>query len=365
MSPYQQQVQQNTLRTMQRQAQINQGAVNDQAGAAKAFGGDRHGIVAAEQAKNDAQQQGDYVAQSNEAAYQQGQQQYNQDRAMSVAAQQGDRDAALQASGILGQLGNTSAGIASSDVQRLLQSGLSAQDDCSRGGRRAYQEYLRQQNAPMDRFSQLGGILAGTPYSSSSTQKQPGSIMNTIMGGAGLAASIFSDNRLKDNIVATGDDWHGLPVFEFDYKNMDDMELPAGRHRGVMAQDAILEYPEAVSAWVIMATCRSTTATSRGATFNEPWVHSRQHQPNRWHRQRQWPVRQAVRWPPRRRWPAARSAGPERVCSAASRSTAYATRVPRRQPRTQRPPSLNKWAGCTAWRSGVSPTCKVFWPACR
>jgi hypothetical protein len=178
------------------------------------------------------------VAQSNEAAYQQGQQQYNQDRAMSVAAQQGDRDAALQASGVLGQLGNTSAGIASSDVQRLLQSGLSAQDISQGADDRAYQEYLRQQNAPMDRFSQLGGILAGTPYSSSTQQKQPGSIMNTIMGGAGLAASIFSDNRLKDNIVATGDDWHGLPVFEFDYKNMDDMELPAGRHRGIMAQDA-------------------------------------------------------------------------------------------------------------------------------
>jgi hypothetical protein len=109
--------------------------------------------------------------------------------------------------------------------------------------------------------------------------------MNTIMGGAGIAASIFSDNRLKDNIVATGDEWHGLPVFEFDYKNVDDMALPAGRHRGVMAQDAILEYPEAVSAWVIMATCRSTTATSRGATFNEHRVHPRQHQPNRWHRQ--------------------------------------------------------------------------------
>jgi hypothetical protein len=99
------------------------------------------------------------VAQSNEAAYQQGQQQYNQDRAMSVAAQQGDRDAALQASGILGQLGNTSAGIASSDVQRLLQSGLSWRRTIAQGTLdRAYQEYLRHsQNAPMDRYSQLGG----------------------------------------------------------------------------------------------------------------------------------------------------------------------------------------------------------------
>lgn len=247
MNPYVQNVQNNTLRTMGRQAQINQGEVNNQAGQAHAFGGDRHGIVAAEQAKNDAQQQQDYIDQSNAAAYASGQQQYNTDRATNIGAQQQDVANALSASGILGNLGNTSAGIASSDTQRLLQSGLSAQDIAQQANDAAYQEYLRQQNAPMDRFSQLGGILAGTPYSSSTSQKQPGSIMNTIMGGAGLAASIFSDVRLKDNIVATDDRWHGLPVFEFDYKDMDDMDLPAGRHRGVMAQDAILEYPEAVT----------------------------------------------------------------------------------------------------------------------
>lgn len=248
MNPYVANVQQNTLRSMGRQATINQGAVNDQAGAAKAFGGDRHGVVAAEQAKNDAQQASDYLDQSNAAAYGAGQTQYNTDRAMSVAAQQGDRDAALQASGILGQLGNTSAGIASSDVQRLLQSGLSSQDIAQQADDAKYQEYLRQTNAPMDRYSQLAGILSGTPYSSSQTQKTPGSIMNTIMGGAGIAASIFSDAQLKENVVATGDKWHGLPVFEFDYrKDMDDMELPEGRHRGVMAQDAIMEYPDAVS----------------------------------------------------------------------------------------------------------------------
>lgn len=246
-SPYVEQVQQNTLREMGRQSKINQGSVNDAAGAAKAFGGDRHGIIAAEQAKNDAQQASDYLAQSNEAAYNSGQQQFNTDRNVSVAAQQGDRDAALQASGVLGQLGNTSAGIASSDTQRLLQSGLASQDVAQQADDAAYNEYLRQQNAPMDRYSQLAGILAGTPYSSSQTQKTPGSIMNTIMGGAGIAASIFSDARLKGNVVATGDKWHGLPVFEFDYKAVDDMELPEGRHRGVMAQDAIREYPDAVS----------------------------------------------------------------------------------------------------------------------
>jgi hypothetical protein len=247
MNPYVQNVQQNTLRTMGRQATINQGEVNNQAAAAHAFGGDRHGIVAAEQAKNDAQQAQDYIDQSNAAAYGAGQSQYNADRATNIAAQQGDRDAALQASGILGNLGNTSAGIASSDAQRLLQSGLSSQDIAQQADDAAYQEYLRQQNAPMDRYSQLAGILSGTPYGSSTTQKTPGSIMNTVLGVGGIAASIFSDVRLKDNIVATGDKWHGLPVFEFDYRDMGAVELPKGRHRGVMAQDAILEYPNAVS----------------------------------------------------------------------------------------------------------------------
>jgi hypothetical protein len=257
MDPYVQQVQQNTLREMGRQSEINQNAVNDAAGAAKAFGGDRHGIVAAEQAKNDAAAASDYLARSNEAAYNSGQSQFNTDRGFNTDVSKfnsglaaGDLDRMNQSAGILGQLGNTSAGIASADTQRLLSSGLASQDVAQSADDRAYNEYLRQQNAPLDQYSQLAGIISGVPYSSTATQKTPGSIMNTIMGGAGLAASAasaFSDVRLKDNVVATGEKWHGLPVFEFDYKRDAGLDLPEGRHRGVMAQDAFVEYPDAVS----------------------------------------------------------------------------------------------------------------------
>jgi hypothetical protein len=254
MDPYVQQVQQNTLREMQRQSDINQNAVNDAAGAAHAFDGSRHGIVAAEQARNDAQARSDYIDRSNSAAFNAAQGQFNTENALNTQNNQfnstlsaGDLDRMNTSAGILGQLGNNAAGIASSDVQRLLASGLASQDISQGADDRAYQEYLRQVNGPLDRYSQLAGIVSGTPYGSTTTTKQPGSIMNTIMGGAGLAAAIFSDQRLKENVVATGDKWHGLPVFEFDYRKDTDLDLPAGRHRGVMAQDAFVEYPDAVS----------------------------------------------------------------------------------------------------------------------
>lgn len=254
MDPYVAQVQQNTLREMQRQGEINQNAVNDAAGAAKSFGGDRHGIVAAEQMKNDAQARTDYIDRSNQAAYDAGRTQFNTDRGFNADASKfnaaqsaGDLDRKLAGAGVLGQLGNTAAGIASSDVQRLLGTGMAQTDISAAQNDAAYQEFVRQQNAPMDRYAQMAGIISGVPHSSSTTTKQPGSIMNTIMGGAMLGASIFSDERLKDEIVATGDEWHGLPVFEFGYRKDTGLELPEGRFRGVMAQDAFVEYPDAVS----------------------------------------------------------------------------------------------------------------------
>jgi hypothetical protein len=258
MNPYVQQVQQATLREMGNQSKINQNAVSDAAGSAKAFGGDRHGIMAAEQAKNDSNAMSDYLARSNEAAYTSGMSQFNTDRGFNTDVSKfnsglaaGDLDRQLGSAGVLGQLGNTAAGIASSDVQRLLSTGMASQGIAQDAAGRNYDEWLRQQSEPLNRYGQLAGIMSGTPTSQSTTSGQKGSVMNTVLGGAQIAASILpmlSDARAKENVVATGDRWHGLPVFEFDYRKDLGFDVPEGRFRGVMSQDAILEYPEAVAA---------------------------------------------------------------------------------------------------------------------
>lgn len=97
MNPYQQQVQQNTLREMDRQNAMDHQALNDSVQGAKAYGGARQALLESEQAKNQAQARTDYIDKSNADAYSNAQQQFNTDRAAQVAANTGNADRALQA----------------------------------------------------------------------------------------------------------------------------------------------------------------------------------------------------------------------------------------------------------------------------
>ncbi len=58
--------------------------------------------------------------------------------------------------------------------------------------------------------------------------------------GAGMA-TMFSDSRLKENIKLAGvDDYTGLNLYDFNYK------WNKKRFRGVMAQEVMKDFPEAV-----------------------------------------------------------------------------------------------------------------------
>lgn len=69
---------------------------------------------------------------------------------------------------------------------------------------------------------------------------------NKAMGIAGMAASIFSDERLKTNINKIGDK-DGLPLYEWEWNEtaMEKFGLE-GKHEGHMVSDVEFEYPEAV-----------------------------------------------------------------------------------------------------------------------
>lgn len=261
MSPYTKQVQDATLAEMDRGAQINQRSVNDQAQASKAFGGDRHAIMASEQAKNDATARTNYVAQSNDAAYQNAQSQFNQDRAAGIGVsqanmsaqnsayagdadraynaqvtnsqgQQGVLDRILSAAGLSSDLGAQASGLSTADVQRLLTTGVVDQQTRQLENDAQYNDWLRTQEQPLNQYSQLAGILSGVPINTttSSTSKQSGGLVNTLLGAGQIAGSIWSDSRLKEDIVAVG---HigSVPVYAYRYRGQPE------QHVGVMAQD--------------------------------------------------------------------------------------------------------------------------------
>jgi len=88
MSPYQQAVTDIEKREAQRNAdiqatKIGAGAVNQ-----GAFGGYRHGLVEAEQARNTAQQLGDIQARGSQRAFEAAQQQFNTEQQRDMARQQ-------------------------------------------------------------------------------------------------------------------------------------------------------------------------------------------------------------------------------------------------------------------------------------
>jgi hypothetical protein len=92
----------------------------------------------------------------------------------------------------------------------------------------------------------LNGVL--NAQTSAYNNSQSGDTMGGLMGGvAGLAtagaklAPLFSDIRLKENIVAVGESPAGYKLYEFNY-----IDHPDERFRGVMAQDILAVKPEAV-----------------------------------------------------------------------------------------------------------------------
>lgn len=99
----------------------------------------------------------------------------------------------------------------------------------------------------------LNTSLASAQYQAAQANANQPSMFQSILGaaspaysaatGTGNAASMammFSDARLKDNIEYVGKE-NGHKMYEFDYKD------GSGRYRGVMAQDIMEEYPDAVT----------------------------------------------------------------------------------------------------------------------
>ena len=169
-----------------------------------AFGGSRSAIVDAEAQRNLNSQLQGIEATGQQAAFQNAQQQFNQDMARRLQAQQlGEQSrqygaglgmqglqTGLQAASTLGQLGQTQYGQQMGINQLQSQYGQQQQQQAQRPLDMAYQDFMNQQNYPYKQLGFMSDMIRGLPLGQQSTSQMyqaPPSTLQTV-GALGLGA---------------------------------------------------------------------------------------------------------------------------------------------------------------------------------
>jgi len=256
MNPALEAVQGRTLDTMRRSNEMELDALGDSAAGSKAYGGTRHAVLEAETRGSQGRNMLDYLAKSNSDAYNDAYGKFDADRGARMGAEgtnaniaQGDFMRMLQAGGQAAGIGGQQQAINTGDIENLIKTGVVQQGTEAGQVEGDYQEFLRMQDAPMDRYNQLMAMLSGTPTNKSQvdTQKQKGSLLNTLMGGGMMAASLFSDRRLKKDVDRVGEamvNGRRVGIYFFRYL-WEPRWWP--RHTGFMADEVKAVAPEAVT----------------------------------------------------------------------------------------------------------------------
>lgn len=204
MSPYMSNVVGRQQADAQRQAAIAGQAQQAQAARSGAFGGSGDYLMRAQAAGNLARQQGDIMAQGQQAAYQQGMGQFNAEQAATqnaaqLNAQQGQFGAGLGLQGLqtaltganaLGNLGGAQyqQGMGINALQN--QYGLQQQAQVQKDLDTRYQDFLGYQNYPYKQIGFMSDILRGAPLTqtgSSVYQAPPSTAQNIASLGLGAA----------------------------------------------------------------------------------------------------------------------------------------------------------------------------------
>lgn len=232
LNPYQSQVIDATMAQIGRNNAMQQSQLTGNAALRGALGGDRVGVAQAELARNQDMNTQNILAQMN-------QQNYNQ----ALAAAQGDKSRAFQGSQLFSGLGNQAQQAGYQDIGALLgiggqQQALGQQqfDTATANAQQAAQYPFATTEWLAGITQGLGGTAGGT-----STQTTPGPSALSQIAGVGLtAASLFSDERVKEDVEPVGATFDGQPIYKFRYKGDPAMRM------GLMAQDVEQRHPEAV-----------------------------------------------------------------------------------------------------------------------
>lgn len=255
MNPALEAVQGRTLDEMQRRNGMEIADLGDSAAGAKAYGGTRHAVLEGETRAGQGRNMLDYLAKSNSDAYNDAYSKFATDRGSRMGAEgtnagiaAGDFMRMLQAGGQAAGIGGQQQQLNTGDIDNLVKTGAVQQNTEQGQIDGQYQEFLRMQDAPMERYMQLMGMLSGTPTNKTQvdTTQKKGSLLNTLMGGGMMAASLFSDRRLKKHVDRVGSyrirgETVGIYFFRYVWE-------PSWwpRHTGFMADEIRAVAPEAV-----------------------------------------------------------------------------------------------------------------------
>ena len=183
MDPYQQQVTQEALAELDRQAQMQSQRTAAEAVAAGAFGGSRFGVREAEEARNLAQVKSQRIFEDLSRNYLQAQ------AAQRATAQQlgqlGTQTLGVaQAQSGLGSLGQQLQGV---DINRLLSVGGVQQQQAQNVLEAARQTELARQQEPFRRVGFASDIIRGVPTSQIQYTSQPSPSLFQQVAGLGIA----------------------------------------------------------------------------------------------------------------------------------------------------------------------------------
>lgn len=186
MSPFMQQA----LEPQMREAIFNakRGQLAGDLGAARqgTYGGSRQLLASMERERNLGQQLGDIQAKGLQSAYEQAANQFNTEEQRRLAAMQ----QAGQSAQTLANIGQVQG---QTDLARLGQQQQTAAQQQALNQQyldTAYQDFLRQQNYPMEQLNQYSAILHGIPVSpnTTSTVSAPSPSLASQIMGTGLGA---------------------------------------------------------------------------------------------------------------------------------------------------------------------------------
>lgn len=151
MSPYMQAVTDQAMQSQQRQSDIQSNKNNLAATKSNAFGGYRHGLIEAENQRNNQQAQNRIFTQGQQDAFSNAQQQFERDRGANFNAGQ-------QMYG----LGGLASAVEQQQIQRLLDIGTQQQQMGQRGLDVGYENFVNQRDYDRNNLAFLSSMLRGT-----------------------------------------------------------------------------------------------------------------------------------------------------------------------------------------------------------
>ena len=228
-NPYTQAVADTTYQALQQQQGIERSSlVNPQT--ARSFGGDRSGITAANLARQQNMATAQAMAPIYQKAFTDSLNAAQQQQGVGLAAEQANKNRALQAGAQFGQLGTGAQQAGLAGAQAQLAAGQTEQQTNQAGKQALYNQFQQQQAYPFQIAQFLANIAMGTGSLSGNTTS------GTMLGGGGF----FSDERLKENIEKVGETNDGQNIYRYNYKGDPRTQI------GLLAQEVAQDHPGAV-----------------------------------------------------------------------------------------------------------------------